>query len=488
MYVISLREWRRRFGPLLRTLLIAGAVLWALFAVYKWLMPAMPVLEMPPQMPPTLAESPVPPLGQVLKGAAPNHRCGKVVPPSVPVDRRWGGGGLMFRNRRVALVVLDGVGIGELPDAHLYGDVGSNTLRNTAVAVGGLQLPNLQKLGLGNIATIPGVPPADEPAACYGRMAERSAGKDTTTGHWELAGLYLERPFPVYPDGFPEEVIQPFEKAIGRPVLGNKPASGTVIIEELGEEHMRTGWPIVYTSADSVFQIAAHEEIIPVEQLYEMCTTARRILTGEHAVGRVIARPFIGEPGRFTRTDKRRDFSVAPPRPTVLDALIGADIPVFSVGKVEDIFAGRGITRGHYTRGNMETVDGVVRLLENEAGPCLIFANCIDFDMLWGHRNDPQGMAAGLAEFDARVPDMMRALREGDLLMLVADHGIDPTTPSTDHSREYVPLLVYGPSAARGVSLGTRETFADVAATLAELFDVATPELGTSFLAAVSNE
>lgn len=388
----------------------------------------------------------------------------------------------MARKGRVALVVLDGVGIGELPDAHKYGDEGSNTLRNTGAAVGGLHMPNMQKLGLGNIDHIPGVPPVDEPLACFGRMAERSAGKDTTTGHWELAGLLLDRPFPTYPDGFPDEVIKPFEEAIGRRVLGNKPASGTVIIEELGEEHIRTGRPIVYTSADSVFQIAAHEDVIPVDDLYKMCMTARRILTGEHAVGRVIARPFIGRPGSFTRTERRRDFSVAPPRPTVLDSLVAAGIPVFSVGKIEDIFAGQGISEGHYTKGNMETVDGVVKRLREEDGPCLIFANCIDFDMLWGHRNNPEGMAEGLAQFDARVPDMTGALRDGDVLIFTADHGIDPTTPSTDHSREYVPLLVYGPTLKRGVALGTRETFADVAATVAEFFGVAAPELGTSFL------
>lgn len=388
----------------------------------------------------------------------------------------------MAHKGRVALVVLDGVGIGELPDAHKYDDEGSNTLRNTGAAVGGLRMPHMQKMGLGNIGAIPGVPPVDNPSACYGRMAERSAGKDTTTGHWEIAGLHLERPFPTYPNGFPDEVIKPFEEAIGREVLGNKPASGTVIIEELGEEHMRTGKPIVYTSADSVFQIAAHEDVIPVDELYEMCLTARRLLTGEHAVGRVIARPFVGQPGSFKRTERRRDFSVQPPRPTVLDRLVEAGIPVFSVGKIIDIFAGRGITEGRYTKDNMDTVDGVIQRLKDEDGPCLIFANCIDFDMLWGHRNDPQGMAEGLAQFDARVPEIVAELREADLLILTADHGIDPTTPSTDHSREYVPLLVYGPSIKRGVALGTRETFADVAATLADFFGVKPPEIGTSFL------
>lgn len=388
----------------------------------------------------------------------------------------------MAKAGRVALIVLDGVGIGELPDAHKYGDEGSNTLRNTAEAVGGLHMPNMQKLGLGNIDFIPGVPPADEPLACYGRMAERSAGKDTTTGHWEIAGLHLERPFPTYPNGFPDEVIKPFEEAIGRKVLGNKPASGTVIIEELGEEHLRTGRPIVYTSADSVFQIAAHEDVVPVEELYEMCRIAREILTGEHAVGRVIARPFVGRPGSFRRTERRRDFSVAPPRPTLLDRLAEAGIPVFSVGKIMDIFAGRGIAAGRYTKDNMDTVDGVLERLRTEEGPCLVFANCIDFDMLWGHRNNPEGMAEGLSQFDARVPELMAELRDNDLLIVTADHGIDPTTPSTDHSREYVPLLVYGPGIWRGVALGTRETFADVAATLADFFGVEPPEIGTSFL------
>lgn len=388
----------------------------------------------------------------------------------------------MAKAGRVALIVLDGVGIGELPDAHKYGDEGSNTLRNTAEAVGGLHMPNMQKLGLGNIDFIPGVPPADEPLACYGRMAERSAGKDTTTGHWEIAGLHLERPFPTYPNGFPDEVIKPFEEAIGRKVLGNKPASGTVIIEELGEEHLRTGRPIVYTSADSVFQIAAHEDVVPVEELYEMCRIAREILTGEHAVGRVIARPFVGRPGSFRRTERRRDFSVAPPRPTLLDRLAEAGIPVFSVGKIMDIFAGRGIAAGRYTKDNMDTVDGVLERLRTEEGPCLVFANCIDFDMLWGHRNNPEGMAEGLSQFDARVPELMADLRDNDLLIVTADHGIDPTTPSTDHSREYVPLLVYGPGIRRGVALGTRETFADVAATLADFFGVEPPEIGTSFL------
>ena len=388
----------------------------------------------------------------------------------------------MPRGGRTALIVLDGIGVGELPDAGRFGDEGSNTLRNTALAVGGLNLPHLGRLGLGHILDLPGVPPDPAPIGCFGRMAEQAAGKDTTTGHWELAGVILDRPFPVYPNGFPREVIDAFTAAIGRGVLGNKPASGTAIIDELGEEHMRTGKPIVYTSADSVFQIAAHEEIIPVEQLYEMCQIAREILQGEHAVGRVIARPFVGQPGNFQRTARRKDFSLPPPRPTVLDRLVAAGVPVFSVGKIEDIFAGQGITAGQRTKNNMETVDGVISRLRTEAGPCLVFANCIDFDMLYGHRNDPEGMARALAEFDARVPEILDSLRPGDLLIVVGDHGNDPTTPSTDHSREYTPLLCYSHNGRAGVSLGTRATFADVAATLAEYFAVEPPEAGTSFL------
>lgn len=387
--------------------------------------------------------------------------------------------------RRAVLIVLDGVGVGELPDAALFSDVGSNTLRNTALAVGGLNLPHMGRLGLGHILDLPGVPADPAPLGCFGRMAEQAAGKDTTSGHWELAGVVLDRPFPVYPDGFPKEIIDAFSRAIGRGVLGNKPASGTVIIEELGPEHMRTGQPIVYTSADSVFQIAAHEEIIPVEELYAMCRTARELLTGEHAVGRVIARPFVGEPGQFRRTARRKDFSLPPPRPTILDRLVAASVPVFSVGKIEDIFAGQGITAGQRTGSNMETVDGVLSRLRSQTGPCLIFANCIDFDMIYGHRNDPEGLAQALAEFDARVPELMEALRDGDLLLLVSDHGNDPTTPSTDHDREYALLLVWSPTGRAGVDLGTRSTFADVAATLAEFFSVEPPEAGTSFLGRV---
>ncbi|MEW5897861.1 MAG: phosphopentomutase [Bacillota bacterium] len=380
---------------------------------------------------------------------------------------------------RFIIIVLDGVGIGALPDADKYGDERSNTLVNTGRAAGGLQLPNLARLGLGNLAEIPGVPPAERPAASYGKMAERSAGKDTTTGHWEIAGLILEKPFPVYPNGFPQELIEFFEEQIGRRVLGNKAASGTEIIAELGAEHMRTGYPIVYTSADSVFQIAAHEEIIPVEELYRLCQIARRLLTGEHAVARVIARPFIGRPGAFIRTPRRHDFSLPPPGPTILDILRENGFAVLAVGKIEDIFAGRGITRALPTANNMEGVDKTLECIK-ENGRGLIFTNLVEFDMVYGHRNNAAGYAEALAAFDRRLPEIIDALRPGDILIITADHGCDPTTASTDHSREYVPLLVYGQSVRPGVDLCTRQTFADVAATIAEVFQLPVPA-GTSF-------
>lgn len=384
-------------------------------------------------------------------------------------------------NARVVMIVLDSVGIGELPDADRFGDAGSATLQHTAEAVGGLRLPHLGELGLGCIAPIAGVPAAADPVGNYGKMAEVSAGKDTTTGHWEIAGLRLDTPFPTYPDGFPEEVIKPFTEAIGRGILGNKPASGTEIIKELGEEHMRSGKPIVYTSADSVFQIAAHEEVIPVSELYRMCEIARNILTGPHAVGRVIARPFAGEPGAFVRTERRKDFSLVPPRPTILDKLSEAGYDVCAVGKIEDIFAFRGITKSYHAHGNMEVVDTTLQFMAT-AGPGLIFANCVDFDSLWGHRNDVEAYAKGLEEFDERVPEIIDRLRPDDILIITADHGCDPTTPSTDHSREYVPLLVHGKGIRSGVNLGIRSTFADVAASIAELFDVENPGEGKSFL------
>lgn len=376
--------------------------------------------------------------------------------------------------RKVVIMVLDSVGIGELPDAHLYGDSGSNTLCNCSRAVGGLQLPHLAKMGLGNIAEIMGVPPVDHPSACYGKMAALSAGKDTTTGHWEIAGLVLDKPFPVFPDGFPAEIIEPFKKSIGRDILGNKVASGTEIIEELGVEHMQTGYPIVYTSADSVFQIAAHEEVVPLDELYRMCRIAREMLIGEYAVGRVIARPFAGLPGSFKRTANRHDYSVPPHRPTVLDLLKEHGLAVAGVGKINDIFASRGITSSVPINNNMDGIDKTLSLLRQDFSG-LIFANLVDFDQQYGHRNDPAGYAAALEEFDRRVPEITGALRPEDVLIITADHGCDPTTSSTDHSREYVPLLVTGRTIKSGVDLGIRASFSDLAATVARLFELDFP-------------
>ena len=383
--------------------------------------------------------------------------------------------------RRAILLVLDGVGIGELPDAADYGDEGSNTLVNMAKAVGGLNLPNLQRMGLGNIEQIEGIPPAEKPIACYGKMREVSAGKDTTTGHWEIAGIIREKPFPTYPNGFPPEIIEAFEKAIGRKVLGNKPASGTAIIEELGEEHLRTGYPIVYTSADSVFQIAAHEEIVPVEQLYEWCRIAREILRGEHEVARVIARPFIGTPGNFKRTPRRRDFSVPPPYPTLLDALTEVGLKVVTVGKIDDIFAGRGVTFAVHTSDNRDGMQQV-ETLTVQGDFDFLWCTLVDFDTVYGHRNNPQGFAQALREFDEWLGNFLPKLREGDLLIITADHGNDPTTPSTDHSREYVPLLIWTPSLREGKPLGVRQTFADVAATIADWLKVEWHGAGKSCL------
>jgi phosphopentomutase len=386
-----------------------------------------------------------------------------------------------MNGRKAILLVLDGVGIGELPDAADYGDEGSNTLVNMAKAVGGLNLPNLQRMGLGNIEQIEGIPPAEKPIACYGKMREVSAGKDTTTGHWEIAGIIREKPFPTYPNGFPPEIIEAFEKAIGRKVLGNKPASGTAIIEELGEEHLRTGYPIVYTSADSVFQIAAHEEIVPVEQLYEWCRIAREILRGEHEVARVIARPFIGTPGNFKRTARRKDFSVPPPYPTLLDALTEAGLKVVTVGKVDDIFAGRGVTFAVHTSDNRDGMQQV-ETLTAQGDFDFLWCTLVDFDTVYGHRNNPQGFAQALREFDEWLGNFLPKLREGDLLIITADHGNDPTTPSTDHSREYVPLLIWTPSLREGKPLGVRQTFADVAATIADWLKVEWHGAGKSCL------
>jgi phosphopentomutase len=388
---------------------------------------------------------------------------------------------------RVAVIVLDGVGAGALPDAADFGDEGSNSLGNTARQLGGLALPNLGRLGLGNITEIMGVPPMVDTLGAYGRMAEQSAGKDSTVGHWELMGLISPRPLPTYPNGFPAELIAEYERRIGRKTLGNKAISGTVVIEELGEEHMRTGRPIVYTSADSVFQVAAHEEVIPLEELYRLCKIAREMLAGEHAVGRVIARPFVGRPGHFTRTENRRDFSLSPPEPTLLDRLVAAGYQVIGVGKVDDLFARRGLSVCHHTVSNVVATAKVIELLKHE-GRGMILANLIEFDMVYGHRNNVQGYARALEAFDGQLPLLMKSMKPRDVLFIVADHGNDPTTPSTDHSREYVPLLVYGEEVKPGVNLGTRESFADLGATIAALLGIGPLANGSSFVREVARE
>lgn len=381
---------------------------------------------------------------------------------------------------RIVIALLDGVGMGELPDAHLYGDEGSHTLRNTALAVGGLQLPHLERLGLGFIEEIPGVSKGPSAQGAYGKMQERSPGKDTTSGHWEIAGVILSRPFPVYPQGFPKDVVRAIEQAIGMPILGNKPASGTAIIAELGEEHLRTGFPIVYTSADSVLQIAAHEEVIPPEELYRMCEAVRHIMQGEHAVARIIARPFVGTPGHFERTARRRDFSLPPPRETVLDVLEKRGKEVIGIGKIKDIFAGRGVTQNFKTAHNLETFD-VMQELQKERRGDLVWANFNDFDTVFGHRNNPQGFAQALEEWDRRLGDFLPTLRQDEILFITSDHGCDPTTPSTDHSREHALLLVFGPALCKDIPLGVRKSFADLGATIMELMGVSWDGDGTSF-------
>lgn len=380
---------------------------------------------------------------------------------------------------RVIIMVMDSVGIGELPDAGEYGDTGANTLGNIVKATGGIHIPNMCKLGIGKIEGVDYLPVPDEIMGSYGRMKEFSKGKDTITGHWEMMGMQLENPFPVYPEGFPKEIVDEFAEGIGRDILGNFPASGTEIIKELGAEHMETGYPIVYTSADSVFQIAAHEEIIPVDKLYEMCQIARDILKEDHAVGRVIARPFVGEPGNFTRTKNRRDFSLKPSG-TVLQELKTLNYDVMAVGKIEDIFAGEGITYSVHTSGNMDGVDKTIDLIK-EDNRGIIFTNLVDFDMKYGHRKDAEGYGKALEEFDLRIPEIISAMEDEDLLIITADHGCDPTTPGTDHSREYVPLLLYGKNIRKDRALGTRETFSDIASTVAEIFHIDDVFNGKSF-------
>jgi phosphopentomutase len=384
-------------------------------------------------------------------------------------------------SRRIIVIVLDGVGAGAAPDAAAYGDAGTNSLGHTAKAVGGLRTPNLAAIGFGCITEMEGVPANPTMPCGYGKMTPRSSGKDTVSGHWELMGVSLAKPFPTYPAGFPDDVIVKFAKEIGREVLGNKPASGTEILKEVGLEHVKTGKPIVYTSADSVFQVAAHEKIIPPPELYRICKVAREILCGEHAVGRVIARPFVGDhPGNFSRTDNRRDYSLAPPSSTMMDRLVAAGKTVITIGKLDDIFGGRGITRSRHTLDNRTSTDALLESLdENFEG--LLFANLIEFDMIYGHRRDPRGYAAALEEFDRQLPVVQRRMRPDDVAMIVADHGVDPTHTGTDHTREYVPLLVFGPALKRIVNLGTRETFSDVGATIAEAFALESPERGQSF-------
>jgi phosphopentomutase len=385
------------------------------------------------------------------------------------------------RFERVTWVVLDSVGIGELPDAAEYGDAGRDTLGHIA-RFRPLKLPNLVRLGIANIKPLAHLNPPTKPVGSYGKAATVSPGKDTTTGHWEMAGIWLEQAFPVYPHGFPKELIAEFERLIGRRTLGNKPASGTEIIKELGKEHVRTGFPIVYTSGDSVFQIAAHEDVIPITRLYRMCEIARKLLDGPHRVGRVIARPFIGTSGNFKRTERRHDYAVEPPRKMLLDVLNERKVPVFGVGKIHDIYNGRGVEQYVTTKNN---ADGMTKLTETLARQRngLIFANLVDFDMLYGHRKDVEGFGQSLEEFDALLGPFLDALSPSDLLMITADHGCDPdpVNPTTDHSREYVPILAYSPGANGCANLGVRKTLADMGQTVAENFGATIPH-GTSFL------
>ena len=379
---------------------------------------------------------------------------------------------------RALLIVMDSVGCGELPDADRYNDKGSDTLGNIARAVG-LKVPTLRSLGLSRVAAIGG--PSPDPIGAFGRMAEASAGKDSVTGHWEMAGVVLDRPFPTFPSGFPAEVVREFERRIGRQTLGNTVASGTAIIDSLGSEHVRTGKPIVYTSADSVFQIAAHESVIPIGEQYRICTIAFDLVGKGMGVGRVIARPFVGEPGRFTRTSNRRDYALKPFGPTLLDRLTAAGHNVIAIGKIEDLFAGQGITRAIHTTSDSHGMDVIeAELAALERG--LIFVNLVDFDTQFGHRNDAAGYAANLEMFDARLAAILPRLKPDDLLIVTADHGNDPTTPSTDHSREHVPVLLSGARVRSSVNLGVRPTFADLGQTVAEIFGVPRLDHGTSFL------
>ncbi|MFZ1685730.1 MAG: phosphopentomutase [Candidatus Zixiibacteriota bacterium] len=383
---------------------------------------------------------------------------------------------------RVIIIILDACGVGELPDASAYGDQGASTIPNLSRSVGGLRLPTCQKLGLGNIVPIEGVAPDAQPLGSYGKMAEKSPGKDSTTGHWEIAGVVLDKPFPVFSDGFPDAVVREFEQRAGVKTIGNFAASGTEIIKRLGEEHLRTGAVILYTSADSVFQLAAHEDLYPLPRLYEICRIAREMLIGDYHVGRVIARPFVGKPGSFVRTSGRKDFSRVPPHDTLLDTLKKHDKPVLSIGKIYDLFAGCGINKAIKTANNAEVMAAVSDAVVSDREHKLIFANCVDFDQLWGHRNDEANFAKALEDFDHDLNRLLPQLGDSDCLIITADHGCDPTQKhSTDHSREYVPLLAYGKQLANGSNLGTRSTFADLGATVAELLSVPALPHGLSF-------
>lgn len=381
---------------------------------------------------------------------------------------------------RVILMVFDSVGIGELPDAAEYGDVGSNTLGNISKALGGLEIPSLYKLGIGNIQGVENLKRCEKPIGNFGKCAELSKGKDTVTGHWEIAGIVLETPLNTYPEGFPEDIIEEFQGKIGRKVLGNKVASGTEIINELGKEHIDTGYPIVYTSADSVFQVAAHEEVIPLKELYKMCSIAREMLLGERTVGRVIARPFISENGKYVRTSNRKDFALDPPKKTMLDYIKESGLNVMAVGKIEDIYNKRGITEAVHIKNNMDGIDKTLEYMrKNESG--LIFTNLVDFDMLYGHRNDVEGYAKAIIEADKRISEIISHMNEEDVLIITADHGCDPTTKSTDHSREYIPVLVYGKNLKSGVDIGIRKSYSDIGKTVLELLNVKNHLYGSSF-------
>lgn len=384
--------------------------------------------------------------------------------------------------KRSIIIVLDSAGIGEMPDAEEFGDSGANTLGHIAENFEGFCLPNMEKMGLGNIAHLKGVPPSLAPSGAYGKLAEASRGKDTTVGHWEIAGLVSSVPFPVYPNGFPHDLVESFEKKIGRKTLGNYAASGTDIIRDLGEKHIKTGYPIIYTSADSVFQIAAHEDIIPLEELYEICRKARELLTGKHGVARVIARPFVGEPGHFTRTAHRHDFSFLPPNDTLLDVLTRKGLKTYGIGKIYDIFAGKGISKTISIKDNQDGVDKTIAALK-DADFSLIFVNLVDFDMKFGHRRDIPGYAQALMSFDKCIPEILSSLHQEDILFITADHGCDPSfTKHTDHTREYIPLLVNGPVVKSGINLGIRNSFADIGQTAAEYLGIPKLSAGTSFL------